>query len=118
MDLFDHFPKLRKFENLHILLWLVKDSCWMLELKILGSIMILPTLSVAVWITWMTRTGKEVFINLAVFFWILANSFWMIMEFFYKESYKIYAAFPFSLGFVCVFIYYFRYYSEKTQKAD
>ena len=100
--------RLKKVENLHILLWLVKDSCWMLEIKWLGALMIVPTLSVAVWIVYMTRKTKDLFINLAVLFWILANSSWMLLEFFNHDEGKNLAGIPFVLGFVCVGLYYFK----------
>lgn len=100
--------KLKKFENLHILLWLIKDSCWMLEIKWLGTLMILPTLSVAFWIVYMTRKSHDLFINLAVLFWIIANSSWMLMEFFNYEFYKSLVGIPFFLGLACVALYYLK----------
>ena len=38
---------IRHYENLHIPLWLIKDTCWMMEFKVLGVCMIAPTLIVA-----------------------------------------------------------------------
>jgi hypothetical protein len=108
------FPaSLRKFENLHILLWLIKDSCWMLEIRWLGTLMILPTVSVAVWIAWMCRSTKDVYINLAVLCWIVANSAWMLMEFFTKEEYKLYTAIPFGLGLIFTLYFYLLIFREK-----
>jgi hypothetical protein len=107
--------KLKKFENLHILLWLIKDSCWMLEIKWLGTIMIVPTLSVAVWIVYMTRQSHDVFINLAVLFWIIANSSWMLMEFFNYDSHKIWLGIPFFLGLASVSLYYLKQGLKKNQ---
>lgn len=104
MDLFD---KIRKFENLHIVFWLVKDTCWMLELKWLGALMILPTVALAVYLVIKTLKLREFFINMAIFFWISANSFWMIMEFFNDNQFKYFASIPFGLGFVFVAIFYF-----------
>lgn len=46
------FLDFRKIENLHILLWLLKDICWAADLKWLGTFMIIPTISVALWLTW------------------------------------------------------------------
>jgi len=108
-------PSLRKFENLHILLWLIKDSCWMLEIRWLGTLMVFPTISVAVWIVWMSRFTKELFINLAVLFWIIANSAWMLLEFFKLEQFKIYIAIPFSLGLICTLYFYFLIFREKSR---
>ena len=37
----------RRMENMHIAFWLVKDISWCLIWKVLGIIMIVPTLTVA-----------------------------------------------------------------------
>ena len=72
----------RRMENMHIAFWLVKDISWCLIWKVLGIIMIVPTLTVAILIAWRTRKlASELAHNLAVAFWISANSFWMISEF-------------------------------------
>lgn len=98
--------KLRKYENLHIVFWLMKDICWMLELKIFGALMIAPTLFLAIYLVKKTWHEREVFINTAIFFWISANSFWMLMEFFNGNRYKDFAAIPFACGFICVALFY------------
>jgi hypothetical protein len=75
--------RFRKIENLHILLWLIKDMCWALNFRPLGVAMIFPTLAVALIITWQTRNMRsELYHNLAIDFWITANCTWMIGEFF------------------------------------
>jgi hypothetical protein len=72
----------RLIENGHILLWLIKDTCWALEWKALGIFMIIPTVSVAFYLLWRSRQSRsESYHNLAVCFWILANSIWMLGEF-------------------------------------
>jgi hypothetical protein len=111
MEIFD---KIRKYENLHIIFWLIKDTCWMLELKLLGALMIFPTLGVAIYIIYKTRFLKEVYINFAVFFWILANSFWMICEFFINDLHRHYAIIPFIIGFIFVVIFYYKTLIKKT----
>jgi len=73
----------RRLENLHIVFWLFKDISWCMLWKELGIIMVVPTLSVAIYIAYRTRNLKsELAHNLAVAFWISANSYWMISEFF------------------------------------
>jgi hypothetical protein len=75
--------QLRKFENLHIVFWLLKDTCWLLQLKIFGSAMIAPTLLLAYYITIISRKARlHLFPNMAVSCWITANSLWMLWEFF------------------------------------
>ena len=78
--------RFRKIENLHIVFWLLKDVSWALFWRPIGLLMLVPTLSVAFLITWQTRKLKsELFHNLAIVFWICANGFWMITEFFWPE---------------------------------
>lgn len=75
--------RVRHLENVHIPLWLFKDTCWMLKFKLLGTVLIGPTVTVALIIAWRTRQNKNLFLpNLAVAFWISANSAWMLGEFF------------------------------------
>lgn len=104
---------IRRYENVHIPLWLVKDICWMLQWKTLGVAMIIPTLSVAVFISYVTRKTDEFFVNLAICFWIIANAYWMCCEFFGYEEYKDYAGFSFLLGFISVSWFYLQRFRRK-----
>ncbi len=106
--------RFRKMENTHILFWLLKDISWCLTLKWLGIAMIVPTLAIAGVIAWRTRKYvSELAHNLAIFFWICANSFWMVTEFFgVDEHLKPYALIPFFLGLVPL-IYYYGVYSVR-----
>ncbi|HNP00535.1 MAG TPA: hypothetical protein PKM83_12350, partial [Ferruginibacter sp.] len=71
--------RFRKMENLHIVFWLLKDISWCMVWRPLGIIMVIPTLAVAIWIVFKNKTFmSEVCHNLAIVFWISANSFWMI----------------------------------------
>src|SRR5215218_1320040 len=73
----------RKMENMHIIFWLLKDVSWCMIWKPLGIAMIFPTLIISIIIAWRTRQlASELSHNLAVSFWITANSYWMISEFF------------------------------------
>lgn len=103
------FQDFRKIENLHILLWLLKDICWVADLKWLGTFMIFPTISVAIWLTWkMRQSHSELMHNLAVIAWILANSTWMIGEFFLDDGTRPLALAFFGLGLVLLFVFYGR----------
>ena len=120
----------RIIENLHILLWLLKDSFWALNLRIPGLIMIIPTLTVALYITWQTRNiQSELLHNLAVVFWITANCLWMTGEFFgwdenIGNSYglRTYALIPFCIGLLILAYYYFvvapRNTADKTELPE
>lgn len=99
---------MREYENLHIVMWLLKDTCWVLDFKIPGLIMIFPTISVAIHITWLYRSNRsELFHNLAVVTWICANSVWMIGEFFFNDTLRPIATVFFVLGLLLVSTYYF-----------
>lgn len=101
------FLDFRKIENLHILLWLLKDICWAADLKWLGTFMIIPTISVAFWLTWkMRKTYSELMHNLAVIAWILANSTWMIGEFFFDDGIRPLALVFFGSGLIILFVFY------------
>lgn len=110
-DLYIIPEKFRKMENLHILFWLVKDTCWCLNFKWLGIVMVFPTLLVALLICWRTRRLMSEFThNLAIIFWISANSLWMISEFFeWGDDFRYWALIPFGCG-LAVLIFYYGYY--------
>lgn len=109
--------RFRRMENLHILFWLLKDISWCMIWKELGLAMILPTLVIAIVITIRTRRYMSEFChNLAVVLWIVANSYWMISEFFvfdslplyfYDYSYKDATFIPFAVGILVLAYYYF-----------
>jgi len=105
----------RKMENMHIVFWLIKDVSWCMIWKTLGLAMIVPTLSIAIIISWRTRNIKsELAHNLAVTFWISANAYWMISEFFHFDTVYVWRQFdgkhlaiiPFTIGILILFNYY------------
>jgi hypothetical protein len=99
--------KVRKSENFHILLWLLKDLCWVMDFKVLGLIMIVPTVAVALYITVLTRKSfAELLHNLAVVCWICANSVWMIGEFFFDDTTRQVAVIFFVTGLLLIAYYY------------
>jgi hypothetical protein len=101
------FKKIREYENLHILLWLLKDTCWVLLWEVPGLIMIVPTIGVAIHITWLRRQIRsDLFHNLAICFWISANSVWMIGEFFFDDTLRPVSTVFFILGLLSVAYYY------------
>ena len=101
--------RFRRIENMHIIFWLIKDISWAMLWKPIGLLMFIPTLSVAALIAWQTRKLKsELYHNLAILFWITANGYWMIVEFFWTEFdfLRYYAAIPFSMGILFIAAYY------------
>ncbi len=86
----------RKMENFHIVFWLFKDISWCMLWRPLGIAMIFPTLFIAIIITVRNRQYmSEVCHNLAIVFWITANSYWMISEFFYFDTLPVYGSITF-----------------------
>lgn len=105
----------RKMENLHIVFWLLKDISWCMIWKPLGIAMIVPTLAIALIIAYRTRQYvSEVCHNIAIAFWISANSYWMISEFLHFDgkmifdhyTFKHLALVPFVLGMLPLIYYY------------
>ena len=116
----------RRMENMHILFWLLKDVAWCMIWKVLGLVMILPTLIISIIIAWRTRSFKaELAHNLAITFWITANSYWMISEFFgFDEAILLFgiegkymAVLPFMLG-VLVLAFYYLFQRPRENKAE
>ena len=107
--------RFRMLENLHIVFWLLKDVSWCMLWKPLGLAMIAPTLLIAIFISWRTRKVPSEFAhNLAITFWITANSYWMISEFSGFDEKSIYAnlegrhfaLIPFACGIIILLHYY------------
>ena len=105
----------RKIENLHIVFWLLKDISWCMVWKPIGILMIFPTLIIAIVIAYRNRqVMSELTHNVAIVFWICANSYWMISEFagfdtkliFQTYTYKHLAVIPFLIGIAILAWYY------------
>jgi hypothetical protein len=104
----------RRMENMHIIFWLLKDISWCMLWKPIGIAMIFPTLIIAIVISYRTRQIKsELAHNLAVVFWITANSYWMVSEFLgFDEKIiagyegKYFAVIPFLTGILILLYYY------------
>ena len=106
--------RFRKMENMHIIFWLLKDISWCMLWKPIGIAMVFPTLIIAIIISYQTRKIKsELSHNLAVVFWITANSYWMVSEFWgFDEKLiagyegKYIAVIPFVTG-IAILLYYY-----------
>jgi hypothetical protein len=119
--------KYRQMENTHILFWLIKDISWCMVWKPLGILMIVPTLGIALVIAWRTRALKsELAHNLAIVFWISANSYWMLSEFFGFDTVRIgtitdgkhLAIIPFAIGLGILAYYYLVQKPRETKAAQ
>jgi len=83
--------------------------------KPLGLLMIIPTMGAALLITWQTRhIRSELLHNIAVLFWITANAYWMITEFFStNDNLRYYAIIPFSMVIIVIAYYIGLLFSER-----
>ncbi|HEV8506999.1 MAG TPA: hypothetical protein VGQ53_16425 [Chitinophagaceae bacterium] len=86
--------------------------------------MVFPTLIVAIVIAWRTRSMKsELAHNLAITFWIAANSYWMISEFFGFDTIQLFnsysgkhlALIPFFIG-IAILAYYYLFQRKEEIK--
>ena len=116
----------RRMENMHIVFWLVKDISWCLFWKELGLAMFIPTFIISLVIAWRTRQVKsELAHNLAISFWICANGYWMISEFFHFDEILVWKEFtgkhialvPFFIG-AGILLYYYAIQRPKELKEQ
>ncbi|HEX4875477.1 MAG TPA: hypothetical protein VFV31_02325 [Chitinophagaceae bacterium] len=116
----------RRMENMHIVFWLVKDISWCMIWRELGLAMFIPTLTISIIIAWRTRQMKsELAHNLAITFWICANGYWMISEFFHFDTVVVWEQFtgkhmaliPFIIG-TSILLYYYLIQRPKEIKEQ
>lgn len=117
----------RKMENMHIVFWLAKDVAWCMAWRPLGVAMTIPTLAIAVIIAYRTRRIKsELAHNLAIAFWISANAYWMISEFFHFDMAPLFGSFtfkhlalvPFAIGMLFLLWYYLIQKPKETNELQ
>jgi hypothetical protein len=113
--------KVRVFENSHIIFWLFKDMSWAMGWKWLGMVMIIPTLFISILITYKLKDNvREWYHNNAVSLWIIANSYWMISEFYGFDDTILFenvkgihlSLVPFAAGILIVGFYYLFIYKR------
>ena len=92
----------------------------------LGLLMVAPTLGIALVIAWRTRAyASELAHNLAIVFWITANSYWMTSEFFGFDAVlvapyvtgKHLALVPFLIG-LGILLYYYLVQKPRETRAS
>ncbi len=105
----------RKKENLHIVLWLMKDFAWIMNFQVFALSMAVPTLLVAAQLCWVTRSDRsELFHNAAVLCWIVANVIWMVGEFFFDDGIRYMAAPFFVLGLLILGYFYIAGFFQRS----
>ena len=99
--------KVRGYENFHILLWLLKDSFWLMEWKLAGISAIVPVMLLAFRIAWLDRKDTANLLhNIAIICWLCGDSIWMIGDFFFNSRLKQLPATFFGIGILVLAIYY------------
>jgi hypothetical protein len=86
----------------------------------LGVGLALPTILLAAYLTVITKNIRSSFYhNLAILFWILGNSIWMIGEFYFEDQKRIWALPFFFAGLVIISYYYISegYLAYQKKKA-
>jgi hypothetical protein len=107
---------IERIQNFHIVMWLLKDTCWVLNYKWTSLFMIFPTLSAAFYITYRLRQGRaDLFHNLAICCWILGNSTWMVGDFLLKDQLRPQAATFFVVGMLLAIYYYVSDFIQKLR---
>jgi hypothetical protein len=111
--------EIRKLENAHIALWLMKDVSWCSNWRLLGLVMSIPTIILAARLAWLGRHNfSELAHNGAVCCWIAANITWMVGEFYYGDTTRGYAKVFFFTGVALLALYYLRtLFGPKAQTA-
>jgi hypothetical protein len=106
-------------EYAHVFLWLVKDMCWAQGWKLAGTIMVIPTIAVAIIITWLQRHQPVTLAhNVAITIWISSNSLWMLAEFYKLEAtLKPVSTAGFVLGLLVLGIQYMKLLMGSKQKS-
>lgn len=113
-------------ENLHIVFWLFKDLSWCMFWRPLGIAMIFPTFIIAIVIAWRTRhMMSEWAHNVAIVLWIVANSYWMVSEFFHFDEVIFYRgiafkylAVPLFLAGIIVLAWFYLWYAPRHKSME
>lgn len=106
----------RVSENLHIILWLLKDMLWSMKCN-MAILLVAPAVAVSIRILYIYRDDNDAWYhNYAVCAWITANSVWMISDLLGKEEeFHPYVISLFAVGIITLLYYYL---VEKTIKND
>jgi hypothetical protein len=84
--------------------------------KPLGVFMIIPTVMVALLLCIATRhVADKLMLNFSILCWIMANSNWMLGEF-YEWDFRPFSFVCFSVGIIVMSIYFIRFGKEKFGK--
>lgn len=95
-----------KFDGIHLLLWLIKDTLWVMGFKYATLLMIIPTVSYTCYLLYKNRENRSFFIlYIAILFWLLGNSAWIVNDFFLQNKYNTVCYVFFILGILTTFFH-------------
>lgn len=88
-----------------------------MDMHTAGMVMIFPTLFLAFYITVRFRKVKsEFYHNMAVCTWIMANTIWMIGEFYYDDTLRPFAFVFFLTGLGVLAFYYLAIFRKSKEE--
>ncbi len=82
--------------------WFLLDASWMLEVKEISYLMIIPTIISALILCYIEKRTHILLINLAILAWILMNIAWMFSEMYELPHYFMAAKAFFILGLIFI----------------
>lgn len=100
------YPAIYKevLDTVNSLSWFLMDGFWMLGLPKVGYIFILPTLITGFLLLFVEKRPAVTLINVAIFFWILMNTFWMLSESLQNPTLLLASRMSFGLGGASILI--------------
>ncbi len=74
----EHHKKSLNIHEIHVISWLLKDVFWTLKWTWMATVMVLPTLLLAIYIFIREKESRDS--NLVLLSWLNMNIFWMLHE--------------------------------------
>lgn len=88
-----------KFDSIHLLLWLIKDTVWVMGFKHIAIFMIFPTVGYTCFLLYKNYSDQNYFILYsAILCWLLGNSAWILNDFLFDNKYNKVSYLFFALG--------------------
>ncbi|MBL7714123.1 MAG: hypothetical protein JNL01_01570 [Bdellovibrionales bacterium] len=91
-------------DTVNSLSWFLMDGFWMLGVPKLGYFFILPTIVTGFLLLLVEKRPAITLINVAIFFWILMNTFWMLSETLQNPTLLLVARISFGLGVSAILV--------------
>lgn len=101
-------------DTLNSLSWFAMDASWMLQVREISLLMIIPTILSGFLLCFMEKKKTLTLINVAILSWICMNVSWMFSDIFGSQIYLTLAKGFFATGlfFIMLAVYFSRNLSE------